>query len=343
MTLAQTQQNVCDLISAGKLDEARMATDKMKADFVNNKDLPEAVYWVIRHYEWASKFDEAKRLYQIIAEKYPNDVRSNQSLIGITRCDAMELVISNDFTSAKAAADKMAIDFSNHPDLAESLYMVAEKFEWQWQFKEEKYVYQKIIQNHPQSLFADKAKIGMARADVLSYIVVKDYERVDKGIDILFSNFANNPELAQTALIIGEWFNREGVKKENAGLKDEAKVQFEKAVKVCDRVINQLPDSNLIHEAYYCAGSCYLKLGEYLKAAEAFGDSYQANPQYMYADYCLFAQADCYEKAKEKQTDTGITVEQIKEIYRELITKFPKSKYSFNAALRLDELQNENE
>jgi len=338
--IATAQKNICNIMDAGNFEASRSATDKLITDFANNPALPEAIYWTTRHCEWKDKFDEAKRLYQITLQNYPDNTFAAKAQLGISRCEAMRLVMAKEYTAAKGAADKMAVDFSKHSDLPESLGMIAERFEWQWQFEQEKYVYKKIIQNYPTNIFAEKAKIGMARAVVLNYIVIKDYERVDKGVDILFSNFAGNPDLAQTALIIGEWFEREGLAKEKSGLKDEAKIQFEKAVKVWDRVISELPDSNLIPEACYSAGNCYQKLGEYLKAAEAFSDSYQTDPEYIYADYCLFAQADCYEKAKASQPDITITSEKIKEIYREVVTKYPKSQYAFNAALRLDELQN---
>jgi TolA-binding protein len=339
--IGQAQKNICNTMDTGNYESARSATDKLIADFNNHQDLPEAIYWTIRHCEWTGKYDEAKRLCQQLIQKYPDNPFTDKARLSIARSKVMALVMSGEYDLARTNMNKMVADFPGNPDLPESLYMVAEKCEWKRQFEQQKLIYRMIIQNHTASPFAIKAQIGIARAEILSYIIEKDYARFDNILDKLFTNYAGNEQLPQTVIIIGEWFYKEGLSQEKEGLKDQAKANFEKAVKIWNRVIKELPDSELITEASYWAGGCYLKLGEYLKAAEAFGNTYQGNPEYKYADYCLFAQADCYEKAKVTQTDIAITTEQIKDIYRKLITKYPKSDYAFKAALRLDDLQNE--
>jgi TolA-binding protein len=279
-TLAEAQQNICNIIDAGNLEAASSATDKMMTDFNNNPDLPEALYWVIRHCEWTSKLDEAKRLYQMMKQNYPDNIHAKQSQIGIARCETMALVMSQDYTKAKEALDKMAIDFSAHPDLPESLYMVAERFEWQWQFEKEKYVYQKIIQNHPASAFSSKAQIGIARADILSFIALQYYEQFDKSLDKLFVSFKDNPELPQTAIIIGERFYRDGLSKRRRNSANEAKDSYERAIKVWDRVIRELPDSNLIPSACCWMGDAYSELGRYKEAIEYYKKSSDDYPQF---------------------------------------------------------------
>jgi len=174
-TLSEAQQNICNLINRGKLNEAKSAADKMMTDFSNNNDLPEMIYWTIRHCEWENNFDEAKRLYQIMIQQYPNNPHANQIQIGITRCEIMQMVLSQNYDSANTAINSMVLNFAGNTELAESLFMVAERFEWQLQFEKEKNIFHIILNNFPEGISADKANIGMARADILSFIASKDY------------------------------------------------------------------------------------------------------------------------------------------------------------------------
>jgi tetratricopeptide (TPR) repeat protein len=107
-----------------------------------------------------------------------------------------------------------------------------------------------------------------------------------------------------------------------------------------NNIIGKTSNKGLEADACYIAGLSCERLGDYVKAAQMFRSAFELNPKHRYADYCLFAQADCYEKAKAIQADITITSDDIEEIYREVIAKYPKSEYAFKAALRLDELQN---
>jgi len=327
--ISQAQQNICNLISAGQIDEAKSATDKMISDFANNKDLPEAIYWTIRHCEWKDKFDEAKRLYQLLLQNYPDSSFTATANLGIARCEVMSLVLSEDFNNAKEKFNKLSSDFSGNPDLPESLYMIGERFEWHRQFENEKNIFQLIINNCSGSPFASKAQIGIARANILSFIVAKDFVKFDKGLDKLFVNYANNPDLAQSVIIMGEWFYKDGLSEEKGGLANEAKGNFERAVKVWDRVINELPDSNLIPEACCWAGDCYNKLGKFEESLQRFQKVADEHQTYMHAWHAQFMIGLTYQNMKnvgvlsESEADT-----KTRAAYQQVIAKWP----SCNAA-----------
>jgi len=325
--IKQAQQNICNIIDINNLDAARSAADNLIADFSNNKDLPEEIYWTIRHCEWKDKFDEAKRLYQLLLQNYPDSPFTGTAKLGIARCDAMALVMSKNFDLAKTAFNNLSSDFAGNPDMPESLYMIGERFEWQWQFENEKSVFQLIINNCSGSPFASRAQIGIARANILSFIVAKDFIKFDKGLDKLFVNYANNPDLAQSAIIIGEWFYKDGLSQEKDGLKDEAKGNFERAVKVWDRVINELPDSNLIPEACCWAGDCYYKLNKFDESLQRFQKVINNYPEYKFAGHAQFEIGHNYLKmaesglmaVSEAQTRTRLA-------YEQLLRKYPTCK-----------------
>ena len=83
---------------------------------------------------------------------------------------------------------------------------------------------------------------------------------------------------------------------------------------------------------YYVIGLANNKLGEYVKAANAFKNSYQADANFQYADYCLFAQGYCYEKLLEQGAVPASEAKSIIMIqYYQLISEFPKSCYALYA------------
>jgi len=276
----EAQKNICNLLDAGNVDAAKISTNKLIEEQSNNKDLPEALYWTMRHCEWTSQYDEAKRLCQLLIQKYPDNPLTDKAQLSIARSNVMSLVMSGDYDLARMNYDKLIGDFSNHPDLAESLYMIAERYEWQRRFEEQKLIYREMLQRHAESPYASKAQIGIARSDTLSFIASQDYEQFEKAIDKLFINFTDNTDLPQTAIIVGEWFYKDGLSKRKSGFANEAKPLYEKALTVWSRFVNVLPDSNLAPEAYCWMGDCCFELGRYKEAIEYYKKSSDGYPQF---------------------------------------------------------------
>jgi len=99
-------------------------------------------------------------------------------------------------------------------------------------------------------------------------------------IDKLFVNFADNPDLPQTALIIGEWFYKDGLTKRSNSLHNEAKPLYERAFKIWSRFVNELPDSNLVPEACCWMGDCCFELCRYKEAIVYYKKSSDGYPQF---------------------------------------------------------------
>lgn len=99
----------------------------MAVDFSGHPDWPDTLWWVAERYKWAGKYEEAKDFYRKMIEDYPDSPFAERSKLGIPRAEVWYLIRSYDFFKAKKALDAMAADFSNHPDLPETLYGCAEK------------------------------------------------------------------------------------------------------------------------------------------------------------------------------------------------------------------------
>jgi TolA-binding protein len=202
--LSIPRADVLSLITSKDYDKAKDALDKMTVDFAGHKDLPEALYWIVIRYEWLGKFEEAKRVCKQIVQKWPDNSYANKAKITIPRANVISRLSAQDYTGAKDALNILVAGFSSHPDLAETLCWIGERYRWVSRFDDEKYVYQQAIEKCPGSPFVDKAKLGIARADAMSLVMSQDFSKAKAATDKMIDNFPDNPDLAQSLFWIAE-------------------------------------------------------------------------------------------------------------------------------------------
>jgi TolA-binding protein len=145
------------------------------------------------------------------------------------RVNVCSLIDTGKYTEAGSAADKLVADFSGNQGLPEAQYWIAERYERYDKFDEANRLYQQVIQNYSDSLWADRAKLGISRAKAKSLIVSQNYEQAQKEIDKLAVDFAGNSDLPEAIFWITERFER-------AGRPGDAKLNFQ-------RIIRDYPDS----------------------------------------------------------------------------------------------------
>jgi len=228
----KAKENIISLIEAGYYAEAESAMEKMINDFSTSPNLRETLYSLVQKYELVNKFEEAKRVYQQIAQKYPD---SPYARIGVVKEEVTFLIYSQKYSDAQNALDKMIFDFNDNPHLAESLYWIAEEYKWQKQYKNANAVYQQIVGNFPDGPWAQKAGFGASKTQVLSLIQSKDYEGAGKSLDKLTADFEGYEDLPETLYWIAGEFNW-------------AK-QFEEANGVYQQIIEKYPDGSWADKA----------------------------------------------------------------------------------------------
>jgi TolA-binding protein len=209
--LGFSKVNDLSLIVSQNYDGAKKALDKLVADFPEHPDLTETLYGIGREYEWQDRYEEEKAAYQQIIQNYPNSPYASKAQLGFSRAGVRSLIVLGQYDKAKAALDKLVTDFSGHPDLPEALYWIARRYGWSDRFEEEKSVYQRILQNYPDSSYAGKARLGFSRANVLSLIVSQNYDGAKEAFDKLVADFSGHPDLPETFSWIAqryEFFNR---------------------------------------------------------------------------------------------------------------------------------------
>jgi tetratricopeptide (TPR) repeat protein len=92
-----------------------------------------------------------------------------------------------------------------------TLYWIAEEYKWSERFEDAKGIYQKIIRSYPDSSFADKSRLGIARAEVTSLVFSQNYDRAREAIDKMIADFNDHPDLPGTLYWIADayrWSDR---------------------------------------------------------------------------------------------------------------------------------------
>jgi TolA-binding protein len=312
------------LIDSQKYDQAKKAFEKMITDFSGDPNLPATVYWIAEKYKWSDRPEESSRICGMIIQKYPDTYWAGRAMLGVSRVDAMSLSTSKNYQEAQNAIDKLAVDYAENPDLPQTIYWIAEKYKWSFNFTEANRVYQQVIQKYPDSVWAENAKLGIATSDVLSLVITGEYERAQASLDKLVVDYAKHPNLPRLIMVVGEQYYKEGLAKDSNGFAAEAKPLFERAVKVWDGLLTTYPNSNVEAEICCWAGDCFYKLGRYEESLQRFLKVVDNYPKYDYVWHAQFMVGYNYEGLKKSGV---ISKEQadpmIRAAYTELLEKYP--------------------
>lgn len=316
--------NVLSLIVAQDFDGAEEALDEMVADFQNDPNLADELYWIGRGYGYWERHEEEKAIYQQIVEKYPDSPFAGKAQLGFSRAAVQAAIMSQDYDGAKKAFEKLTADFSGHKDLHDTLYWIAERYAWSGRFEEAKRIHQQIIQNYPDSSLLDKARLGLSRANVLSLVTSQDYDKAEEGLDKMIADFSGGPDLPKAVMSIGEQCYKQGLAEEKQGLTEQAKIRYEKAAEIWEGLQDKFPDSSLIPEACGWTGDCYIKLGRYEESIRCFQKVVDSYPEYKHAGHAQYMVGRCYEELK----NTGALEESIadthtKAAYEQVVLNYP--------------------
>jgi TolA-binding protein len=335
--LGIARANVLSLIISKDYDRAKEAFDRLAVDFILDPDLPGTLYWIAEEYKWSERFEDAKSVYQKIIRSYPDSSFADKSRLGIARAEATSLVSSQNYDQAKEAIGKMISDFNDHPDLPGTLYWIADGYRWSGRHEEADNIYRLAIQEEPpESSYARNAKLGISSANVLSLIVSQDYNQADEAFDKMIADFSGHPDLAGAILVIGEQCYKQGLSKQDND-PNQAKDLYEMAVKVCDRLINELPDNTLVPEALRGAGLSYYMLGKPQKSITYFQKVVDDYPQYEFVWSAQSWLGDCYEKLRDTGADPKAEAK-MEQAFKAVIEKYPDCPSVEHACLKLAEL-----
>jgi TolA-binding protein len=173
-----SRYNVSSLLASGNDTAAQSEIDGIATDLPGHPDLQWYFSNIANQYEELGKHSEADRvksLYQQITQNHPNGLSAGKAGLQYSRAEVLFLAVSQKDDEAKAAFDKLIADFSDHPDLLDTLYWIAQNYEGLGRYEESKSIYQQIIQNYPDSsliwhaqFLAGRINQDLAKAGVIS-------------------------------------------------------------------------------------------------------------------------------------------------------------------------------
>ncbi len=315
--LEQDKTGIIALIKSGQMESAAESVDKLLVDYSQSPDLPEALYWIARHFGWSNNYEEEKNVYQKLIQNWPDNYYSNKARLGCRRTEVLSLIVSQDYGQAGTALDKLITDFNEHPDLPDTLYWVAQRYGYAKKYEEEKSLYQQIIEEYPDSSVASRAKLGYPSAQVRSFIVSQNYDKAKEALNKLVADFNSQPDLPDMLYRLArgyEWQDR-----------------YKEANDIYQQIMTNYPDSSIAGKAKLDIQRAQIRslivledCNEVNVSLDKLIADFNGNPDLPEALYWI-AQRYGYSGRFEEEKD----------LYQYIVTNYPDSSYADKAAVQL--------
>ena len=350
-------------IAQGKDADAETATQKLLTDYAGNLRLPEALFYIAGRYSWDEKFEQAKSIYRQIIKDYPTNSWAGRAEIELAKTNMFSLVNSSQEPNAVAATKKLINDifsfidskdepnalaeidkfintYRDKPELSAFVYDFGARADWINGFEPNnltKRIYNKVIEEFPQSPQVINSRMSLSRMSITGFIDSNDDPNAFAAIDNLINDFNNCPDLPMAVSLIGENYYAKGLRMQNEGLKTLAAENYEKSIIVREKIIQQLPFSELTPRAYYFAGVLYSHyLEQYEKGIEYFQKVVDNWPDYQFAWNAQFFIGLYYEILRNSGAISELEANpKIEEAYQAVVEKYPYSEPAGHVALKL--------
>lgn len=238
--LDEAKANICSFIEGGDEAEAETALQELIDNFPDSDDKGQAIHQIGECYQQAGQYHKAIEVSQYVIDHYAGA----QYLVW----SQMRIVISNlrlgNEVAAQSAIDDLVTDFGDDPNLPWTLYIIGEECRWARDYEQAKTFYCLIVEQHPDSTYASKAKLGTARANVLGLVDSGSYFLGQQATDKLSADFAKHPDLPATLYDIAQRYSWAR--------------KYEEAKGIYQQIVQQHPDSPYAGEAQ----SCMDKMGQ---------------------------------------------------------------------------------
>ncbi len=120
-----------------------------------------------------------------------------------------------------STADNLIANYVNNAYFASTLVNTAGQYVWDRNYDGAEKLYRAVIEIHPNNPYTTKARVGLARLDVLNLIEEKKWSLARQQIESMAADFNNEPDLAVSLIHIGKeftWQHRYSEAKETFGL-----------------------------------------------------------------------------------------------------------------------------
>ncbi|HBG26468.1 MAG: hypothetical protein A2Y10_06150 [Planctomycetes bacterium GWF2_41_51] len=296
---------------------------------------PSQLYWTGKLLFDTKKLDtDALLFFEQVIASYPNSKYADPNHAGFRAkyVSCRQALEKDDIASAKGLAEQIKNLASSQEQKSGQLYWTGRLFEGKAlksfdgggstataMFDTSESFYRKIIQDNASG---DHYQMAAIRLDVLAALRTLnngDISTAKAAINTIKTKYANSEYLHGALYVIAEGYYL-------TGLSNNQKEFFQESISMFENDV--LAITTCKASTYYMLGLNYQQLKDYAKAAEAFEKSYQTEPKFKYADYCLFAAGDCnLRMADLGQIELLAGQQKAKVFFGQLESEFPQSNY----------------
>ena len=191
--------------------------------------VPATLYAIAKRYDGLKKYEDAKGVCELILKRYPGSAPASNAQIYLSKRNILSLIDAKDYTKAQAELDKLTTDFIAHPDLAEAMYAIAERYELPGKYEEARSLYEHIVQFYPDSPYVAKARYDDPEIYIFSLIASGKYTEAQEAIDKFVAQFGEHPALPGALY----WFAK----------RLDAASQYQPARNLYQQIARQYPDN----------------------------------------------------------------------------------------------------
>jgi len=232
---AQRTQQITALIEAGSYQQAEADTAVLIADFDGDAELPACLYDIAKVFTRHKQLETAQELCETIVSDYPDSDVSQRADIFKERLHIEQLINDGNPAGAQAATDSLIADFSDNPDLPDSLYKIVKTFEHQKKYEKAQQLCERLIIHYPDSDVSRRAAIYKEELHIEQLINDDDLAGAQKAADSLIEDFNDNPDLADTLYKIARKFR--------------SKLDYAEGAKYFEKITKLFPDSKAADKA----------------------------------------------------------------------------------------------
>ncbi len=199
--IEQAKSQIISLVETGKLDDANAAVDKIMV-LPASRDKGYALQQIAGKYQDAGQADRAITIADYVLKNWPKE--SFAVWAGMSM--AISQIDKGNTADAEATTSRMTADYADNNDLPVALCVVADTYSWRKKFDKSEKLYAVIADKFPNSAVATKARLAVVGVNALAFIEDKDYSRAKGQVDLMITDFNNQPDLPPMLFRIGQEF-----------------------------------------------------------------------------------------------------------------------------------------
>jgi len=319
-----TEMDIVTNINAGKTSQAQAGINSLIANFSGHPDLPKAIYYIGRKYRWTKQYEEARNYYQQIIQQYPDSSYAAKAQRDIAEVNILLDITAGKISEARTGVNSLIAGSSTNSDFARTLYYIGRRYGSTENYEDARGIFQQVIQLYPGSPYARKAQMSITKIDNLSLIASRNDGGVMAAVDSLVASYSGDSEVSIAVCQIANKYYEQALKAEIEGLAALAKDYSQKAETLWERVINELPVSDMTPEAHCNRADYYSKLGQYEKSINCYQKVVDDYPNSQYAWNALYMVGFTYERFQETGRISKLEAEpKVKAAYEQLLEEYP--------------------